>query len=131
MNLRLILGGIAAALTVQPWPARAKKATPPASFQSSPSEPAKPNAAPPPRRVETSTRPSSDLEFKPSAEKDPVAPAPAVQQPARRNGPTVVETPGTATPPKPSQPGPTAAAPTSAKQRKPYVIGPLDVLEVS
>lgn len=112
--------------------------------------------------LETSTKPGSDLEFKPPAEKDPPPPAPAVP-PATVNkaaeakakkaeavpatgpegprvaeappGPVVLpEAPAGVTQPvagalpaigqgRPATPGP-------VRTSKPYVIGPLDVLEV-
>ena len=128
MKLRLISGGIAAALTILSWPVAAQTATPPATSQSLEQKPA--SVA---RPVETRTKPGSDLEFKPAAEKDPLpAPAPPpAASPAtapQRTGPKVIEDPGPETPPRVA-PAPSRAQPL--KQGKPYIIGPLDVLEVS
>lgn len=111
--------------------------------------------------LETSSKPGSDLEFKPPAEKEPPPPAPAVpptpvnKAAAKAEKAAAASAPGQESPRVvEAPPGPVVlpeapaggtqpvagalpatgqgrpAAPGPARLSKPYVIGPLDVLEV-
>lgn len=148
MKLLLMMRGIVSVVALT-----AAAQTPPATAVGKTSEPVvkAPDALV--KAVETTTKPGADLEFKPVAEKDllpppppPIVPkAPAAKDPGKDQGksapgpaiqpagPRVVDAPSdpaATSNPRATSATPLVRPPASGKQTKPYVIGPLDVLEV-